>query len=186
MAGQSGSARHGWSVPSPTNSLTLNLSTQLAKFPLASYYHTNPMLQNSHSLLWCTSGKHTLCCHTFLSGTQQSCQVKENTKQIQFRIKGNSITGCINYNSSLVNHIKSKSSSGKSWQICHLNQETLVATFCHLTVLFKKPLALFCLLSSFVQPGSPTCSPSDWFLQSQRKVPKKSPESFLVPDNPSQ
>jgi hypothetical protein len=31
--------------------------------------------------LWCTSGKPTLYLHTFLSGTQLSCHVKENTIQ---------------------------------------------------------------------------------------------------------
>jgi hypothetical protein len=60
-----------------------NLSTQLAKFPLVGRYHTSPMLQNSHSLLWCTSGKPTLCLHTFLSGIQSSCRLKENITQTQ-------------------------------------------------------------------------------------------------------
>jgi hypothetical protein len=58
-----------------------NLSTQHAKFPLACHYHACPMLQNSHGLLWYTSGKPTLCCCTFLSGTQSNCCVKENTTQ---------------------------------------------------------------------------------------------------------
>ena len=58
-----------------------NLSTQLTKFPLVGRYHASPMLQNSHGLLWCTSGKPTLCHCTFLSGTQSSCSRKENTTQ---------------------------------------------------------------------------------------------------------
>ena len=49
-----------------------NLSTQLAKFLLVGHYHTSPTLQNSHGLLWYTSGKPTLCHCTFLSGTQSS------------------------------------------------------------------------------------------------------------------
>lgn len=57
-----------------------NLSTQLTKFPLAGCYHTSPMLQNSHGLLWCISGIPTLC-RTFLSGTQLNRCVKENTTQ---------------------------------------------------------------------------------------------------------
>jgi hypothetical protein len=44
-----------------------NLSTQLARFPLSSCYHANHMLQIPPRPLWCTSGKPTLCHHTFLS-----------------------------------------------------------------------------------------------------------------------
>jgi hypothetical protein len=35
----------------------LNLSTQLTNFPLAGQYHSSLVLQNSHGLLWYTSGK---------------------------------------------------------------------------------------------------------------------------------
>lgn len=58
-----------------------NLSTQLAKWSLAGTYQASPMLWNSHGLLWRTSGKLTLFCHTFLTGIQLSHQVKENTTQ---------------------------------------------------------------------------------------------------------
>jgi hypothetical protein len=40
-----------------------NVSTQLAKFPLAGCYHTSPMLQ----ILHCRCGKLMLSRHTFLS-----------------------------------------------------------------------------------------------------------------------
>lgn len=58
-----------------------NLSTQLTKLLLAGHYHTNPMLQNTHNLLWCTSGKPMFCHRTFLAGTQSSSRMKENATQ---------------------------------------------------------------------------------------------------------
>ena len=58
-----------------------NLSTQLTKFPLVGCHQACPVLQNSHDLLECTSGKPRCFYHTFLSGTQLSHLVKENTTQ---------------------------------------------------------------------------------------------------------
>jgi hypothetical protein len=47
-----------------------NISTQLAKFPLVDHYNASPMFRYPHTRpLWCTSGKPTLCCCTFLSWT---------------------------------------------------------------------------------------------------------------------
>lgn len=42
-----------------------------------------PHASNPPRPLWYTSGKPTLCRHTFLSGTLMICCVKENTTQIQ-------------------------------------------------------------------------------------------------------
>ena len=82
LAGQA-LAGTGWPVfiSGDSDSEIQNLSTQLTQFPLAGHYHVSPTLLNSHGLLWCTSGNPTLCSLTFLSGTQLSRHVKENTTQ---------------------------------------------------------------------------------------------------------
>jgi hypothetical protein len=64
-----------------TDSELQNLSTQLGRFPLVGRYHVSPMLQIPPWPLWCTSDKPKLCCCTFLSWTQRSCCMKENTTQ---------------------------------------------------------------------------------------------------------
>ena len=88
---------------------------------------------------------------------------KHHTNLVQKN--GNSISGHNNQNPNLVSHIKSKSSA-KSWRIHHINQETLAATPCPFANPIPKPLTLSCFLSSSIQPGSPTYSPSDWSLYS--------------------
>ena len=61
-------------------------ATWLAKFPLEGHYHSSPTLPDAHGLWLCTSCKSMLCHCTFLSGTQLSCCVKENTTQTYFRV----------------------------------------------------------------------------------------------------
>ena len=135
-----------------------NLSTQLTKFPLVGRYHTIPMLQNSHGLLWCTCGKSTLCCRTFLSGTQSSCPTKENT-QTQFRNYYNSITGCIKQNPNILSHINlNPMVANPGTFTLKTRRHQQLHLVCSLSP--SKKLLSFHLLSSPIQ----LYSPSDWFL----------------------
>ena len=96
-----------------------NLSTQLARFPLAVCYHANLVLQTPHGLCGVPPANPHFAAITFSpepgwTSTWRKTQHKLSSER----------------NPTLVNLIKFKSSGGESWQICHWNQETLVATSC--------------------------------------------------------
>lgn len=59
------------------------VSTQLTRFSLAHSYHASPIhASKPPQPLWCQSGKPTLCCCTFLSGTQSNRWEKKKNTQI--------------------------------------------------------------------------------------------------------
>lgn len=137
------------------------LSTQLAKFPQAGCYHVSPMLQNSHGLLECTLANPHFATIPFSLEPSEAATWRKTPHRFSSESMVTQLVGTKTRKPNLVSHIKSKSSDGDSWQICHLNQGSPIATSCPPTVSIQNPVFLSSLFSS-----SPIYLPSDWFLYS--------------------